>query len=154
MNATLATTDAEKVAALFAAARDLIRPDVAAGRVIGLPEVRPAALEMVSTVIANRPGLSVSVGRMILHAACIPAASRRRRVLTGLAKWLPNVSASVRDRERWFSAKIVQEISASSAGACSEAEAAGLLALLALACQTEAGVRGVGATNGGSGVSG
>lgn len=129
MNSTASTPAHERVAALFRAARDLVREDLSSYRVLRLPTVTAAGLEVVHAVLRARPDLSVMVGRIQDRAAAIPAASRRRRVLTALAKWLPGVPCSIRDQESWFGPNVVRAVALATAGTATEAEVAGFIAL-------------------------
>jgi hypothetical protein len=132
VNATASPLN-ERVAALFREARDLIRDEVNACHVIRLPALTAAGLEAAEAVVRVRPDLSVEVGRVLDRATCIPRPSRRRRVLVGLAKWLPGVPGHVRGQEQWFSVRAVRDVAAATAGGATEADVAGWLALRLLA---------------------
>ncbi|MBA4189795.1 MAG: hypothetical protein C0467_17575 [Planctomycetaceae bacterium] len=136
MNAT-ATPMSERVAALYCAARDLIRDEVSAARVLRLPDVTAAGLDAVGAVIRARPDLAVAVGRVLDRAAGIPASSRRRRVLTAVARWLPGTPGHLKGGEQWFSGRVVRDVAEASAGTVTHAEAAGWVALNALASRGE-----------------
>jgi hypothetical protein len=69
------------------------------------------------------------VGTILSAAFGIPLASRRRRVLTALAKFLPGTLGDYWRGERWFDVRIIRAVAAASAGA-SEAECAGYVAAL------------------------
>jgi hypothetical protein len=129
--APAAATDADKVRALFEAARAQAEEDHW-DRYAGRPPITEAGLLAADAVLLARPGLSAFAARLFARAREIPAASRRRRVLGALAYWLPRASHAARNQERWFYRALVHEIAEATGGAASEAEAAGLLALAVL----------------------
>jgi hypothetical protein len=119
------------VKALFAEARSLILDDVPTARMVGLPVVTPAGLDRVQAELASREprGLAwaVIVWMRGNDLERLPASTRRRKVLTGLANWLPGVPRWVTRCEPWFEAKSIHAFS-KDAGS-TPAEAAGVYGL-------------------------
>lgn len=132
MNATRPTADAERIAEFYRAARELVLGEVGVGRVIRLPAVTAAGLEAVDALIRSRAEFSIAVGRLLRRAAGIPRASRRRRVLAALAKWLPGAPGYLLREETWFWFSLVRRLADEARGAATEAEVAGFIALLVL----------------------
>jgi hypothetical protein len=118
------------VNALFAEARGLILDDVPTAR---LPRITAAGVEAVYRLATRREPLTgwlVTKIRMWLDVGEFPAHTRRRRVLNGLAKFLPGVPDRVKSREAWFCPRTILANLEETGHAASVAEAAGVYALL------------------------
>jgi hypothetical protein len=122
----------DQVSALYKAARGQLADELVAARVLQLPPVSAVGLAAADAVLRARPDLAASVGLIVGRAMNIPPASRQRRTLAGLGKWLIGVPGHLLSEERWFSVNVVREVAAASAGTATPPEVAGLIALTIL----------------------
>jgi hypothetical protein len=70
--------------------------------VLRLPPVTAAGLDAAGAALRVRHELAVAVGLILQRANGFPPASRWRRVLAGLGKWLAGTPGHLLAEERWF----------------------------------------------------
>lgn len=126
---TITMPATERVVNLYKAACGQLADDLPASCVLRLPPITAAGLDAAGAAVRVRHELAVAVGLIVQRANGFPAASRKRRVLSGLSKWCPGVPGWVKGQERWFSTIVVRDVAAASAGTATPPEVAGLIAL-------------------------
>ena len=113
---------------LFDAALVYARSEAGAWRVMRAPEITREGLIAVDALVDHRADLRVAANEVARRGLSIPAASRQRRIVAALAKFIPGVANEVRHAEKWFSINVVRAMAGATDSIGSEPEAAGYIA--------------------------